>query len=106
MNICRNDFEFAEVKILTSLNVANKENIVKIKAINSTEEYYYHHQQQSQRHLLTISSWFSWLFHSDTTHLRTNDNNKQNVVDAEEEFAIGYTCGLWMMFHFLSGSLL
>lgn len=39
INICQNDFEFAEVKLLTSLDVANKENIVKIKAISSTEEY-------------------------------------------------------------------
>ena len=39
VSICLNDFEFAEVKILTSLDVVNKENIVKIKAINSTEEY-------------------------------------------------------------------
>lgn len=39
INICQNGFEFAEVKILTSLEVENKENIIKIKAINSTEEY-------------------------------------------------------------------
>lgn len=39
INICKNSFEFSEVKILTSLDVANKENVVKIKAINSTEEY-------------------------------------------------------------------
>jgi hypothetical protein len=39
INICLNDFEFAEVKILTSLDVVNKENIVKINTINSTEEY-------------------------------------------------------------------
>jgi hypothetical protein len=39
INICLNSFEFAEVKILTSLNVADKEHIVKIKAISSTEEY-------------------------------------------------------------------
>jgi hypothetical protein len=39
ISICQNNFEFAEVKILTSLDVANKENVVKIKAINSTEEY-------------------------------------------------------------------
>lgn len=39
IDICQNDFEFAEVKILTSLDVANKENIVKINAINSIEEY-------------------------------------------------------------------
>lgn len=39
INICQNDFEFYEVKILTSLDVANKENVIKIKSINSTEEY-------------------------------------------------------------------
>lgn len=39
INICQNDFEFAEVKILTSLDVGDKENIVKIKPLNSTEEY-------------------------------------------------------------------
>lgn len=39
INICLKDFEFAEVKILTSLDVVNKENVVKIKDLNSTEEY-------------------------------------------------------------------
>jgi|SRR5680860_225436 len=39
VNICLKDFEFAEVKILTSLDVVNKENVIKIKAVNSTEEY-------------------------------------------------------------------
>ncbi len=39
ISICQNSFDFAEVKMLTSLDVANKENVVKIKAINSTEEY-------------------------------------------------------------------
>ncbi|MEI6836014.1 MAG: DUF5672 family protein [Candidatus Falkowbacteria bacterium] len=39
MEICQTNFEFADVKILTSLNPGSSENIIKIKAINSTEEY-------------------------------------------------------------------
>lgn len=39
MSICQDNFEFTEIKILTSLDVANPENVVKIKAVNSTEEY-------------------------------------------------------------------
>lgn len=39
MEICQNNIEFSEVKLLTSLDVANKENIVKIKPICSIEEY-------------------------------------------------------------------
>ncbi len=39
MKICQNDFEFAEIKLLTSLDVSSKENIVKIEPIKSTEEY-------------------------------------------------------------------
>lgn len=39
INICQTSFEFAEVKLLTSLDTANQENIIKIKAVNSTEEY-------------------------------------------------------------------
>lgn len=39
ISICQSNFEFAEVKILSSLDVINKENIVKIKDINSVEQY-------------------------------------------------------------------
>lgn len=39
MEICQINFEFADVKILTSLNSGKNENIIKIKAINSVEEY-------------------------------------------------------------------
>lgn len=39
IDICRNEFDFADVKILTSLEVENTDSIVKIDAINSTEQY-------------------------------------------------------------------
>lgn len=39
IGICLNYFEFAEVKILTSLSANDSVNIVKINPINSTEEY-------------------------------------------------------------------
>jgi len=39
MEICQTSFEFVEVKLLTSLEAKGVDNIVKIKAINSTEEY-------------------------------------------------------------------
>ena len=38
-DICQKDFEFAEVKLLTSLTSSQDQRIVKIKPINSTEEY-------------------------------------------------------------------
>jgi hypothetical protein len=38
MDICQQKFEFADVKILTSID-SNHENIIKIDPINSTEEY-------------------------------------------------------------------
>lgn len=38
MEICQKDFEFADVKILSSLS-SDKSNIIKIKPINSLEEY-------------------------------------------------------------------
>lgn len=39
MEICRKDFEFAELKILTSLPAVGLENVIKIKPIGSMEEY-------------------------------------------------------------------
>jgi hypothetical protein len=39
MEICQKDFEFAEVKILTSLPAGNLKNTIKISPINSTAEY-------------------------------------------------------------------
>ena len=39
MEICQKDFEFADVKILSSLNSNKIKNIIKIKPINSLEEY-------------------------------------------------------------------
>ncbi|MFA4942613.1 MAG: DUF5672 family protein [Patescibacteria group bacterium] len=39
MEICQKDFEFAEVKILTSLPSGDLQNVIKIDPINSTAEY-------------------------------------------------------------------
>ncbi|MFA6410009.1 MAG: DUF5672 family protein [Candidatus Buchananbacteria bacterium] len=39
MEICQKDFEFAAVKILTSLKISKLDNIVKIKPINSAQAY-------------------------------------------------------------------
>jgi len=39
MEICQKDFEFADVKILSSLNSDKIKNITKIKAIKSLEDY-------------------------------------------------------------------
>ncbi len=39
LEICQKEFEFAEVKILSSLPSVNKDKVIKIEPINSLEEY-------------------------------------------------------------------
>src|SRR3989338_4843291 len=39
IDICQQDFEFAEVRMLTSLPAKGQRNVVQIKAINSLEDY-------------------------------------------------------------------
>jgi hypothetical protein len=39
MEICQKDFEFANVKLLTSLKASKLKNVVKIKPLNSVEKY-------------------------------------------------------------------
>lgn len=39
VDICQEDFEFAETKILTSLDANDKKDVFKINSLNSTEDY-------------------------------------------------------------------